>query len=212
MTPPVPGRFVVLEGGDGSGKSTQVALLVERLRERGDDVVATFEPGATPAGAAIRAVLLGGEARVDPVAETLLMAADRAQHVSEVIRPALDRGAWVVSDRHVPSTLAYQGVVRGVGVDVVDRVNRFATDGVEPDLVVLLDVDDGTAAVRRAGGDRDPADRMEREAAEFHSAVRAAYRSLAADRGWAVVDGSATRDDVAARVWAVVTGQTAGAR
>jgi len=213
MTPPSPGRFLVLEGGDGSGKSTQVALLVARLRERGDDVVATFEPGATPAGAAIRAVLLGGEARVDPVAETLLMAADRAQHVSEVIRPALARGSWVVSDRHLPSSLAYQGIVRGVGVDVVERVNRYATAGVDPDLVVLLDVDDGTAAVRRAGGDRDPAgDRMEREAVEFHSAVRAAYRALAVERGWVVVDGSAARDDVAARVWAAVTQHTDGER
>jgi dTMP kinase len=209
VTAPRPGRFVVLEGGDGSGKSTQVATLAARLRERGDDVVATFEPGATPAGAAIRAILLGGEARVDALAETLLMAADRAQHVGEVIRPALARGAWVVSDRHLPSSLAYQGVVRGVGVDVVERVNRLATDGVEPDVVVLLDVDDATAAVRRAGGDR-PArgDRMEREAADFHAAVRAAYRALAAERGWVVVDASGDRDDVAARVWSAVVAAT----
>jgi dTMP kinase len=202
MTAGARGRFVVLEGGDASGKSTQVGLLVARLRERGDDVVATFEPGATPAGAAIRAILLGGEARVDPVAETLLMAADRAEHVAEVIRPALERGAWVVSDRHLPSSLAYQGVARGVGVDVVERVNRVATAGVVPDLVVLLDVDDGVAADRRSGGN----DRMERERADFHSAVRAAYRSLAGDRGWVVVDGSGAREDVAARVWKAVDG------
>jgi dTMP kinase len=201
-----PGRFVVLEGGDGSGKSTQVGLLVARLRERGTDVVATFEPGATPAGAAIRAVLLGGDARVDPVAETLLMAADRAQHVGEVIRPALARGAWVVSDRHLPSSLAYQGVARGVGVDVVERVNRVATGGLEPDLVVLLDVDDETATARRSGDGRVPGDdRMEREAADFHAAVRAAYRALAGDRGWVVVDGSGARDDVAELVWFALT-------
>jgi dTMP kinase len=194
------GRFVVLEGGDGSGKSTQVALLVARLRERGDDVVATFEPGATPTGAAIRAILLDGTSRVDAVTEALLMAADRAQHVCEVIAPALARGAWVVSDRHLPSSLAYQGVARGLGVEAVDRMNRLAVDGVEPDVVVLLDVDDAVAGARRSGG----GDRLERETAAFHAAVRAAYRELAAERNWAVVDGGGAREAVAARVWAAV--------
>ncbi|HZP28875.1 MAG TPA: dTMP kinase [Acidimicrobiia bacterium] len=202
------GRFVVLEGGDGSGKSTQAALLVAHLRERGDEVVATFEPGATPTGAAIRSILLGGVTRVDAATEALLMAADRAQHVAEVVAPALASGAWVVSDRHVPSSLAYQGVARGLGVDVVDGVNRLAVDGVEPDLVVLLDVDDELATARRSSAEREPGDdRMEREEAAFHSAVRAAYRELAGPRGWVVVDGSGSREEVAARVWTVVTGR-----
>ena len=199
------GYFVVLEGGDGSGKSTQVELLVARLREAGSrgrrDVRAgrdrhrRGDPRAAPRR--------DGPGR--PEAEALLMAADRAQHVAEVVAPALARGAWVVSDRHVPSSLAYQGVARGLGVDAVEAVNRLAVDGVEPDLVVVLDVADDVAdgAPGRWGGDR-----LEREAAAFHATVRAAYRDLAAARGWLVVDGSGARDEVAARVWAAVTENT----
>jgi dTMP kinase len=194
------GHFIVLEGGDASGKSTQARLLAERLRSLGRDVVESFEPGATEAGAAIRAVLLDGTAAVDPITETLLLAADRAQEVADVVRPALTRGADVVSDRYVPSSLAYQGVGRGVGIDKVEQLNRWATGGLEPSLVVVVDVDDAVVTSRR---DR-PGDRLERAGAEFHAAVRDAYRSLAADRGWALVDGNAGVDDVAGRVWSVV--------
>lgn len=194
------GHFIVLEGGDASGKSTQARLLAERLRSLDRNVVESFEPGATEAGAAIRAVLLDGTAAVDPITETLLLAADRAQEVADVVRPALTRGADVVSDRYVPSSLAYQGVGRRVGIDKVEQLNRWATGGLEPDLVVVLDVDDAVVASRR---DR-PGDRLERAGAEFHAAVRDAYRSLAADRGWALVDGNAGVDDVAGRVWSVV--------
>jgi dTMP kinase len=194
------GQFIVLEGGDASGKSTQARLLAERLRSLDRNVVESFEPGATEAGAAIRAVLLDGTAAVDPITETLLLAADRAQEVADVVRPALTRGADVVSDRYVPSSLAYQGVGRRVGIDKVEQLNRWATGGLEPDLVVVLDVDDAVVASRR---DR-PGDRLERAGAEFHAAVRDAYRSLAADRGWALVDGNAGVDDVAGRVWSVV--------
>jgi dTMP kinase len=194
------GAFVVLEGGDASGKSTQARLLADRLRSAGREVVETFEPGATEAGAAIRALLLNGDGPVDPTAEALLLAADRAQEVADVIRPALARGADVVSDRFVPSSLAYQGVGRGLGVETVEKVNRWATGGLEPDLVVVLDVDDAVAASRRAG----PGDRLERAGDEFHAAVRGAYRTLAADRGWAVLDGSPDVEIVGARVWKVV--------
>jgi dTMP kinase len=194
------GHFIVLEGGDASGKSTQARLLAERLRSLGRDVVESFEPGATEAGAAIRAVLLDGTAAVDPITETLLLAADRAQEVADVVRPALTRGADVVSDRYVPSSLAYQGVGRGVGIDKVEQLNRWATGGLEPSLVVVVDVDDAVVTSRR---DR-PGDRLEQAGAEFHAAVRDAYRSLAADRGWALVDGNAGVDDVAGRVWSVV--------
>jgi dTMP kinase len=194
------GQFIVLEGGDASGKSTQARLLAERLRSLDRNVVESFEPGATEAGAAIRAVLLDGTAAVDPITETLLLAADRAQEVADVVRPALTRGADVVSDRYVPSSLAYQGAGRRVGIDKVEQLNRWATGGLEPDLVVVLDVDDAVVASRR---DR-PGDRLERAGAEFHAAVRDAYRSLAADRGWALVDGNAGVDDVAGRVWSVV--------
>jgi dTMP kinase len=194
------GSFVVLEGGDASGKSTQARLLAERLRSWDRDVVETFEPGATDAGASIRALLLDGDEPIDPTAEALLLAADRAQEVADVVRPALARGADVVSDRYVPSSLAYQGVGRGLGVEKVERLNRWATDGLEPDLVVVLDVDDAVAQSRRAA----PRDRLEQAGADFHAAVRDAYRTLAPDRGWIVIDGSATVDDVAARVWRAV--------
>jgi len=192
--------FIVLEGGDASGKSTQARQLADRLRSWGRDVVETFEPGATQTGAAIRALLLDGDGPVDPTTEALLLAADRAQEVAGVIRPALARGADVVSDRFVPSSLAYQGVGRGLGVEKVERLNRWATGGLEPDVIVVLDVDDTVAAARRAG----PGDRLERAGAEFHAAVRDAYRTLGADRGWVVLDGNDDAEVVSERVWAVV--------
>lgn len=193
------GVFVVLEGGDGSGKSTQTALLVARLREAGREVVATREPGATEAGAAIRSVVLGG-GDLDPRAEALLIAADRAEHVAEVIRPALERGATVVSDRYIPSSLAYQGVARGLGVDDIARLSDWATGGLQPDVVVLLDVPPDVATRRREG----PEDRMEREPAEFRAMVNKAYRDLADQFGWAVVDGTAPVEEVAESIWRLV--------
>jgi dTMP kinase len=196
----VRGLFIVLEGGEGSGKSTQVARLAQRLAECGADVVTTFEPGATPRGAALRALLLDDAAPLDARAELLLMAADRAQHVSEVVRPALAAGRVVVSDRFTPSTLAYQGVGRGLGVEAVGVVSAFAAGGLGPDLVIVLDVDADVAARRRPIA----ADRMERAGDEFHDRVRAAYRELAAAHGWTVVDGGGEVDDVAAAVWSVV--------
>ena len=192
--------FIVLEGGDASGKSTQARQLADRLRSRGSDVVETFEPGATQPGAAIRALLLESDGPIDPITEALLLAADLAQEVADVIRPALARGADVVSDRFVPSSLAYQGVGRGLGVEKVEELNRWATGGLEPDVIVVLDVDEAVAASRRAG----PGDRLERAGAEFHAAVHNAYRSLAVERGWALVDGNADVDVVAERIWSAV--------
>ena len=189
--------FVVLEGGDGCGKSTQVARLVSRVRQLGREVVATREPGATEAGAAIRSLVLGG-GDLDARTEALLIAADRAEHVARVIRPALERGAVVVSDRYVPSSLAYQGVARGLGVEAVARLSAWATGGLEPDLVIVFDVDPATAAGRRAG----PQDRMEREPEAFRASVLAAYRELSVRFGWTLLDGSAPADVVAEQVWA----------
>lgn len=194
------GRFIVLEGGDATGKSTQVRQLAERLRERGHEVIETFEPGATVLGAQLRAVLLEGRTAIDGTAEALLMAADRAQHVAEVLGPALARGAWVVSDRFVPSSLAYQGVARRLGVEQIEALNRFATGGLEPDLVMVLSVSTDEAR-RRLGGERD---RLEGESAEFVDAVHDAYRDLAGDRGWPVVDGEAAPEQVAEAIWAVI--------
>jgi dTMP kinase len=190
------GRFVVFEGGDGSGKSTQAARLAGWLRERGLAVCETFEPGSGATGAVIRELLLHGPEAVTPVAEALLMAADRAQHVATEIEPALARGEWVVCDRYVPSSLVYQGVVRGLGVERVAALSAVATQGLAPDVVLVLDVADELAAARQSA---EP-DRLEREGDGFHAAVRRAYRELAPQHGWVVVDGNGTVDEVAGRV------------
>jgi dTMP kinase len=200
------GRFVVLEGGDDSGKSTQARRLASSLRERGLTVCETFEPGATSAGVVIRELLLHDAAPIAATTEALLMAADRAQHVTEQIEPALAAGQWVVCDRYLPSSLVYQGVVRGLGVDVVEELNRAATGRAAPDLVVVLDVPDAVAVARRGAS----ADRLESEGDAFHAAVRAAYRSLATARGWAVVDGEGDVETIAARVWSHVEPLLAG--
>jgi dTMP kinase len=194
------GRFVVLEGGEGSGKSTQAKRLAKRLVAAGHDAVLTREPGDSRLGEEIRPLLLHEDWQVDARAELLLMLADRAQHVAEVIRPALDAGKVVVSDRYTPSTLTYQGVGRDLGVDAVDALSSFAAADLEPDVVVVLDLPDATADERIAHA----ADRMERAGADFHASVRAAYRTLASERGWIVVDARGTRDEVAERVWAAV--------
>lgn len=193
------GVFVVLEGGDGCGKSTQARILAGRMQAAGREVVRTREPGATETGAGIRALVLGG-GDLDPRAEALLIAADRAEHVAAVIRPALARGAVVVSDRYVPSSLAYQGVARGLGVDEIAGLSDWATGGLEPDLVLVLDVDPGEAAGRRAG----PQDRMEREPDAFRAQVNQAYRDLADRFGWTLLDGRPPIDVVADEIWKAV--------
>ena len=196
----LPGKFVVLEGGDATGKTTQTARLATRLRAEGREVLATFEPGGTDLGVSLRRLLLDDPVTVEPEAEALLMAADRAQHVLEVIRPALARGDWVVSDRFVPSSLAYQGVGRGLGVPAIEIVNGIATGGLEPDLVIVLDLPPEVATERF--GTRD---RLEEEDDAFRLAVHEAYRDLAGTRGWVLLDAAGTIDDVEARIWAVVT-------
>lgn len=197
---PSRGAFIVLEGGEGSGKSTQAQILARRLRAESRDVVETFEPGGTARGALLRSVLLDDETPLDPRAELLLLAADRAQHLAELIEPALARGAVVVCDRFSPSTLVYQGVARGLGVEAVEAIDRFAAQGAQPDVVVVLDVPDAVALERLP----EARDRFERAGAEFHAAVRGAYRDLAARRGWVVVAGDAAPDVVATHVWDAV--------
>lgn len=167
--------FIAFEGGDGAGKSTQVAALAGWLRARGREVVVTREPGGTELGVRIRELLLhGGE--VAPRAEALLFAADRAQHVAAVVRPASERGAVVLTDRYVDSSIAYQGAGRDLRAAEVARLSAWATGELVPDLTVLLDVTPETGRARR----RDRAeDRMETEAAEFHARVRAGFLGLA---------------------------------
>lgn len=170
-----PGRFVTFEGVDGSGKSTQARLLAAALRARGRTVTETREPGGTALGEAVRALLLSGGA-VSPAAEVHLFAASRAQLVSEVVRPALARGEWVVCDRFLDSSLAYQGGARGLGVDEVLAANRLAVGDCLPDLTLLVDVPAEVASARRGGGP----DRIEAEGDGLQRRVAEAYRALAA--------------------------------
>jgi dTMP kinase len=166
--------FITFEGVDGSGKSTQARLLAEHLGGEGRDVVATREPGGTELGERVREILLGGDA-VAPWTEAALFAAARAQLVTEVIRPALDRGADVVCDRYLDSSLAYQGLARGLGVERVLELNLLAIDGLLPDRTFLLLVPLDQASVRRGSHP----DRIEREGDEFVVRVDSAYRELA---------------------------------
>lgn len=191
-------RFIVLEGGDGSGKSTQARLLAEHLGAR-----LTREPGGTALGEKVRALVLDvGTGPVDERAEALLLAAARAQHVAQVIRPALARGEVVVCDRYVASSIAYQGYGRGLVPDELRRLNDWATGAVVPDLVVYLEVPAEVAAAR-LGAERD---RFEAVGDGFHHRVADGYRALAAAQPWtwAVVDGTGAVEDVAARVRATV--------
>jgi dTMP kinase len=192
--------FIVVEGGEGVGKSTQVERLAAAVRSGGSDVVVTYEPGDTKIGHELRAVLLHADAELDPRAELLLLLADRAQHVAEVIRPALERRAVVVCDRFTPSSLAYQGIARGLGLDAVEQLSAWAEDGVTPDVVIVLDLPDDIAEARVSMA----RDRFERAGGAFHGQVREAYRRLATERGWALIDASGTPDAVAERVLAAV--------
>ena len=205
------GRFITFEGPEGSGKTTQAARLVERLRACGVEVVCTREPGGTPMGEAIRNMLQHDAAGEPPCAqaEVLLFEASRAQLVQTVILPALERGAWVVCDRFADSTTAYQGYGRGFSVKTIQAINAFAIDGAMPDLTLLLDID-AEAGMRRMrarnAADQRGQDRIEREAIEFHRKVRAGYLELACrwPARFRVIDSSGEQDAVHALIWNIV--------
>ena len=199
--------FITLEGGDSVGKSTQAALLEHWLAGEGREVVRTREPGGTPLGLEVRRLLLhGGDeiGDVDPRAEALLYAADRAQHIAKIVRPALARGAVVVQDRYIDSSLAYQGAGRVLSVDEVRRISEWAAGGLWPDLTVLFDLDPAVAATRRSSREDD---RLEAERNGFHEAVRSAYHELAAaePERFLVIDAAGTPEQIHALVRARVS-------
>lgn len=204
MTPP--GWFVTLEGGEGSGKSTQLARLTERLRASGREVLVTREPGGTPLAEGIRALLMDPALRPSAMTEALLMEASRAELVETVVRPALAAGQVVVCDRYADSTLAYQGAGRGLDRGLLEALNRAATGGLTPDLTLLFDLPAETGLSRRALAPGST-NRIDREPGDFHARVRDAFLAMAAAEPsrWVVLDASAPPDEVAERVWAEVS-------
>jgi len=172
--------FIAFEGGDGAGKSTQAALLTDALAAAGHIVVRTREPGGTPVGEKLRSLVLDhGQGEIDARCEALIFAAARAAHVAQVISPAVARGEIVISDRFMDSSIAYQGAGRGLGTDAVRTLNEWATDGLQPDLTVLLDVTPEEGRERRTAGDATE-DRLESEPDTFHADIRTTFLDLAA--------------------------------
>ena len=193
------GYFIVFEGGEGAGKSTQEALLTEALEQRGLTVTRTREPGGTPAGEEIRRVVLSPEFEgLDPRAEALLFAAARGEHVARVIRPALERGEVVICDRYLDSSVAYQGFARGLGPRRIRDLSLWATNELLPDLTIVLDIDPADGLGRFTERDR-----LEAEPLEYHRQVRAAYLALAEEdpERYLVLDA---RDDIQAIAAAII--------
>jgi len=199
------GCFVTFEGGEGSGKTTQLERLAQRLRERGLDPLVTREPGGTPLGERIRALLLDPARRPAPMTEALLMEAARAELVAGVIRPALEAGRIVLCDRYDDSTLAYQGGGRGLDAELLRALNRAATGGLEPDLTLLIDLDPAAGLARRARAEGS-VNRLDREPESFHARVRMRYLELAAaaPRRFVVLDGSLPADTLEGHAWSAL--------
>ncbi|HQY33533.1 dTMP kinase [Actinotalea sp.] len=199
--PPARGVFISFEGGDGVGKSTQIRLLADWLTAQGREVVATREPGGTTLGLELRAAVLHGD-HVSARTEALLYATDRSHHVATVVRPALARGAVVLTDRYLDSSVAYQGDGRALGAQEVERLSLWATEGLLPRLTVLLDLDPTVGLARLTASP----DRLERAGAEFHARTRRAFLERAAGDPvrWLVVDASRSVEEIAAQVRARV--------
>ena len=201
------GVFITLEGGDGSGKTTQAELLGRWLQEAGRTVVRTREPGGTEVGVEVREIVLHHRGEIAPRAEALLYAADRAHHVATLVRPALERGDVVIQDRYIDSSVAYQGAGRVLDPEAIRGLSEWATEGLRPDLTVLLDLD-AAAARGRLDEARTRYDRLEAEASEFHDRVRAAYLALAEaePERFLVVGASRPVDEIAGAIRARVAG------
>jgi dTMP kinase len=191
------GLFITLEGGDGTGKSTQSALIGDWYTEQGREVVFTREPGGTDLGTELREIVLHSRGHIAPRAEALLYAADRAHHIATVVRPALERGAVVIQDRYLDSSVAYQGAGRVLDPDEVRGVSMWATEGLVPDVTVVLDLDPAIGRDRLDAANKQ-FDRLEAEALEFHTRVRDSYLAMAAaePQRFLVVDATLDRDTI----------------
>jgi dTMP kinase len=197
------GRFISLEGGEGAGKSTQARRLAEAIRARRHDVILTREPGGSPGAEAIRGLLLEGEAdRWTAEAEALLFAAARADHVARTIRPALERGAWVVSDRFVDSSIAYQGGAGGIGAEAIRRLHEIGSAGLLPDRTLLLRLPGDAAAERALRRDGNAGDRIAAQGVEYHGRVAAAFQSLAQaePKRFRIIDAAGSEEEVTRRL------------
>lgn len=205
------GRFITFEGGEGAGKSTQVQRLAARLRADGRDVVTTREPGGSPGAESIRDIVLRGDAdRWSPVTETLLMYAARRDHVERVIRPALDRGAWVICDRFADSTRAYQGAAGGVDPAFITALETYILEATRPDLTLVFDLPAETGLARaqaRAGAEM----RFESKGMAFHERLRAGFQAIAAaePERCAIIDAAASIEAVEAAIWSTLTARLA---
>lgn len=210
------GRFISLEGGEGSGKSTQISRLAKYLESKGVEVLLTREPGGTPAAEEIRNLLVTGEPdRWDAMSELLLLYAARRDHVERVIKPALQRGLWVISDRFADSTMAYQGYAMGLGADAVVTAHRLALGTFEPDLTIVLDlsVDVGLKrAAKRMGDHPDAENRYERMGAAFHNVLREAFLDIAQTNPsrCAVIDANGDLNSVSAAIATTVQERLGG--
>jgi dTMP kinase len=205
------GKFITFEGPEGSGKSTQIRLLAEKLEAQGIDVLCTREPGGSATGEAIRDILQH-DAAGEPLSERselLLFTASRAQLMNQVVLPAIENGAWVLCDRFIDSTMAYQGFARGMDIATLDAINEFAIHGRKPDLTILLDLEVEAGFQRleeRYAGSGESHDRFEREARDFHHRVRDGYHTLAdrePDR-FHIVNSDRPIEEVSSNVWNVV--------
>ena len=191
------GLFITFEGGDGSGKTTQINLLASWLESDGRTVVITREPGGTDLGTELRNIILHREGFIAPRAEALLYAADRSHHIHTLVRPALQRGEIVVQDRYLDSSVAYQGAGRVLDPTEVRNISLWATENLMPDLTVVLDVPASVAKERQAAGERQY-DRLEAEAEDFHTRVRESYLALAAEEPhrFLVIDGESSIEEI----------------
>jgi dTMP kinase len=203
------GKFITFEGIDGSGKSTQLRMLAGELRFRGFDILTTMEPGGTPLGRRLREAFLETEETVAPLAELLLFAADRAQHVNLLIKPALDEGKIVVSDRYADATFAYQGAGRGFSEKIVNQIIKLATEGLKPDLTLFFDVSVNKAILRTSSRDEQGVERknrMDSETTEFYERVREAYLKVAEKepKRFRIIEANGSVEEIKAKVLEIV--------